>query len=44
MLKKENFLTKKNNLQSGVESIFVIKSVKDSGTSLKFYMSLVGLT
>lgn len=42
--KGKNFLTKKNNFQSGIESIFVIKSIKDCGTSLSFYMSLAGIT
>lgn len=41
MLKREKFPSKKNNLQSG---IFVIKSIKDCGTGISFYMSLAGLT
>lgn len=44
MLKREKFPSKKNNLQSGIESIFVIKSIKDCGTGVSFYMSLAGLT
>lgn len=40
MLKREKIPSKKNNLQSDIESILVIESIKDCGTSASLNYSL----